>query len=123
MKGEWGLFASEDRVKALLSHSKIILWVYSVPSLHFESDILNPTLIVGYCLFLYVRYSTRLHLPPLRFHCVGGCCDRTQYCCDYAIDSQTLQPLGYISPTKDPTLDCNAMYLQSEFNNAKELFA
>jgi hypothetical protein len=22
--------------------------------------------------FLYVRYSTLFHLPPLRFHCVGG---------------------------------------------------
>jgi hypothetical protein len=21
----------------------------------------------------YVRYSTLLYLPPLRFHCVGGC--------------------------------------------------
>ena len=26
----------------------------------------------------YVRYSTLLHLPPLRFHCVGVCWDRTQ---------------------------------------------
>ncbi len=26
----------------------------------------------------YVRYSTLLHLPPLRFHCVGGFWDRTQ---------------------------------------------
>jgi hypothetical protein len=25
--------------------------------------------------FFYVRYSTLLHLPPLRFHCVGGCWD------------------------------------------------
>jgi hypothetical protein len=25
--------------------------------------------------FLYVPYSTQLHLPPLRFHCVGGFCD------------------------------------------------
>jgi hypothetical protein len=22
--------------------------------------------------FMYVLYSTLLHLPPLRFHCVGG---------------------------------------------------
>jgi hypothetical protein len=29
-------------------------------------------------------YSTLLHLPPFRFHCVGGCCDRTQDCCDFA---------------------------------------
>jgi hypothetical protein len=30
--------------------------------------------------FVYVLYPTRLHLLPLRFHCVGrGCCwDRTQ---------------------------------------------
>ncbi len=31
--------------------------------------------------FFYVLNSTLLHLPPLRFHCVGGCCDRTQDCC------------------------------------------
>ncbi len=24
--------------------------------------------------FFYIRYSTLLHLPPLRFHCVAGCC-------------------------------------------------
>ncbi len=28
--------------------------------------------------FFYVLYSTLLHLPPLRFHCVGGCWDRTR---------------------------------------------
>jgi hypothetical protein len=28
--------------------------------------------------FFYVLYSTQLHLPPLRFHFVGGCWDRTQ---------------------------------------------
>ena len=32
-------------------------------------------------------YSTLLHLPPLRFYCVGGCWDRTQA---FGIDSQTL---------------------------------
>jgi hypothetical protein len=37
-----------------------------------------------------VRYSTLLHLPLLRFHCVGGCQDRTQDCCDFGIGSQTL---------------------------------
>ncbi len=31
--------------------------------------------------FFYARYSTLLHLPPLRFHCVGGCWDRTQDNC------------------------------------------
>ncbi len=32
--------------------------------------------------FLHVLYSTLLNLPPLRFHCVGGCWDRTQDWCD-----------------------------------------
>jgi hypothetical protein len=27
---------------------------------------------------------------PLRFHCVRGCWDRTQDCCDSSIDSQML---------------------------------
>ncbi len=27
--------------------------------------------------FGFFLYSTLLHLPPLRFHCVGGCWDRT----------------------------------------------
>jgi hypothetical protein len=29
-----------------------------------------------------------LHTPPLRFHCVGGCWDRTQESCDYGIGCQ-----------------------------------
>jgi hypothetical protein len=37
-----------------------------------------------------VLYSTLLHLPPLRFHCVGGCWDRTQDSCDYVIGCQML---------------------------------
>ncbi len=28
----------------------------------------------GFCIFFKVLYSTLLHLPPGRFHCVGGCC-------------------------------------------------
>ncbi len=43
-----------------------------------------------YFLYFYVRYSTLLHLPPLRFHCVGGCWERAQDSCDFGIDSQTL---------------------------------
>ncbi len=38
--------------------------------------------------YFYVRSSTLLHLLPLRFHCVGGCWDRTQDCCDFGIDSR-----------------------------------
>jgi hypothetical protein len=40
--------------------------------------------------FFYVLYSTVLHLPHLRFPSVRGCWDRTQYCCDFGNDSQTL---------------------------------
>jgi hypothetical protein len=29
-------------------------------------------------LIFYVFYSTLLHLPPLRFHCVEGCWDRNR---------------------------------------------
>ena len=47
----------------------------------------------------YVLYSTLLHLSPLRFHCVGGFWDRTQDCCDFGINSQTLKALGQISST------------------------
>jgi hypothetical protein len=42
-----------------------------------------------YSLFITI-FSTLIHLPPLRFHCVGGCWDRTQDSCDYGIDCQTL---------------------------------
>jgi hypothetical protein len=40
-------------------------------------------------LFL-VLYSALLHLPSLRFHCVGGCSDRNQDSCDHGIGYQTL---------------------------------
>jgi hypothetical protein len=36
-----------------------------------------------------VLYSTLLHLPPLRFLCVGGCWDRTQDSCHFGIGCQT----------------------------------
>ncbi len=48
----------------------------------------------------YVLYSTLLHLPPLRFYCVGGYWDRTQDCFDFGIDSQqTPKSQGLISST------------------------
>ncbi len=40
--------------------------------------------------FLFVCTLLNTHLPPLRLHCVGGCWDRTQDCCDFGISSQTL---------------------------------
>ncbi len=48
------------------------------------------SLLTGIVLeFFYVMYSKQLHLRPLRFHCVGGCWDRTQDCCDFGNGSQT----------------------------------
>ncbi len=44
--------------------------------------------ILGF--FMYVLYSTLLHLPPPRFHCVEGCWDQTQDSCDFSIGCQTL---------------------------------
>jgi hypothetical protein len=35
----------------------------------------------------YVLYSTMFHLPPLRFHSVGGCWERILDCCDFGIGS------------------------------------
>jgi hypothetical protein len=32
----------------------------------------NPEYWIGFFSF-YIRYSTLFHLPPFRFHCVGGC--------------------------------------------------
>jgi len=67
--------------------------------------------------FMYILYSTLLYLPPLRFHCVGGCWGRTQDTCDFGYilstrlhlihnrlylihDSASSHPrLGYISST------------------------
>ena len=40
-------------------------------------------------LIFLLLYSTLLHLPPLRFHCVGECWDQTQDCCNLGIGSQT----------------------------------
>jgi len=37
-------------------------------------------------LYMFVQYLTLRHLPPLRFHCVRGCRDRTQDCYDFGID-------------------------------------
>jgi hypothetical protein len=44
----------------------------------------------GFFFFYVLFFSTLLHLPLLRLHCVGGGWDRTQDCCDLGIASQTL---------------------------------
>jgi hypothetical protein len=56
---------------------------------------LIPTITVvtvnrGFLFCFFGLNSTLLHLSPLRFHCVGGCWDRTQDCCDFGIGSQPL---------------------------------
>jgi hypothetical protein len=54
-----------------------------------EAHILLAVVLVYRGIF-FVLYATLFHLPPLRFHCVGGCWDRTQDSCDFGIGSQTL---------------------------------
>jgi hypothetical protein len=57
-----------------------------IVALHMQWRCLPQPIIVLQGDFLdvfYVRYSTLLYLPPLRFHCVGGYGDRTQDCCDF----------------------------------------
>ena len=41
-------------------------WVHSYCILYSTAPVPCP-------MFFYVLYSTQLHLPPLRFHCVQGC--------------------------------------------------
>jgi hypothetical protein len=50
----------------------------------------NKPLLLAYWMFKGEIFGFLLHLPPLRFHCVGGCWERTQDCYDYGIDSQAL---------------------------------
>jgi hypothetical protein len=45
----------------------------------------------GFFSFFYVCYSTLLHLPPIRFHCVGGCWVETRNVATLALTAmQTL---------------------------------
>jgi hypothetical protein len=41
----------------------------------------------GICLifFIHVILFNTVHLPPIRYHCVRGCWDRTQASCDYGL--------------------------------------
>ncbi len=48
----------------------------------------NRVILFWFFFFFNVLYLTLLHLPPLRFHFVGECLDRTQDCCDFGIGSQ-----------------------------------
>jgi hypothetical protein len=42
----------------------------------------------GFLWSFCVLYSAQLHLPPLRFHCVGGCWNWSQDCCDLSIGAR-----------------------------------
>ncbi len=50
-----------------------------------------------FALFMYVLHSTLLHLPPLRFRCVGGCWDRTLHSYHLGIGCQTAFSLSATS--------------------------
>jgi hypothetical protein len=65
----------------------IVFCISTIPDFH-----LMQVLKGGFfgVLSFYVSYSTLIHMPPLRFLCVGGCWDRTQDCFDLGIGSQTL---------------------------------
>jgi hypothetical protein len=69
----------------------------------------SETCFCSMCLnIFYIRYSTLLHLPPLRFHCVGEYW-RTQDCCDFVIDSQTIYPFWTLICRSDPHLSLHHM--------------
>jgi hypothetical protein len=65
---------------------------YAILTFLYVTKVRTNSLLKRGFFYFYVRYTTLLHVPPLRFHCVGGCWDRTQDCCecDFGIDSQTL---------------------------------
>ncbi len=43
-----------------------------------------------FLVFFKALYSTLLHLPPLRFHCLGGCWGRTLDFCDFGIGNGSI---------------------------------
>jgi hypothetical protein len=57
--------------------------------IQFTDDNCRQIYIGGFLDFFF-NYSTLLHLAPLRFHCGGGCWDRTQDSSDFGIGCQTL---------------------------------
>jgi hypothetical protein len=62
-------------------------------------SILKPSIIIGVVtgnnylsniVICLVLYSALIHLPSLRFHCVGGCWNQTQESCDFDFGFPTL---------------------------------
>ncbi len=105
------LLAFERNILKKLEHQNVpsLSWVIFLFQNQFFSacfgvknmDTLFLFLTVIFIFSFYVRYSTLLHLTPLRFRCVGGCWDRTQDSCDYCSNhSARSHPLlGQISST------------------------
>jgi hypothetical protein len=68
-----------------------VLWIRTVRIFMFLGRVRKlKEDFVGFFLSMYDTYSTLLHLPPLRFRCIGGCWDRTQDSCEYGTGCQTL---------------------------------
>ncbi len=66
----------------------IVLFMGKVALLKFFSKNLLHCNFNCRCINLILYTSTTLHLPPLSFHCVGGCWAWTRDCCNVRIDIQ-----------------------------------
>jgi hypothetical protein len=62
------------------SSSSSFIWSLFIPVCRTSRKRYLQFLNRGIFLIFSYRYSTLLHLPPLRFCCVRGCWDRTQDC-------------------------------------------
>ncbi len=62
--------------------------VFILPNLRRGQIFLRGTFL-DFFLFLH-DIQNLLHLPPLKFHCVGGCWNGTLDSCNYGIGCQTL---------------------------------
>ncbi len=65
----------------LLPHGAIISETH-ITKIFLKLQWTNPPQVF---IYFSVLSSTQLHLPPLRFHCVGGCWYRAQDICDIGI--------------------------------------
>jgi hypothetical protein len=59
----------------------------------------------GFFWIFPVLYSPLLHLPPLRFHCVGGCWDRNQDSSDFGIAWLSYALTTRLDPLRYDTLE------------------
>ncbi len=81
--------------------------LWSEPKPHIQLEYCTVCIQIFKNVCMYVLCSTLLYLPPLRFHCIGGCWDRTQDICDFGIGCHSANShpnlatshsqLGYIS--------------------------